>query len=96
MTWNGQMTWNGEMTWNGQMTWNFLDRETSPQVGDSLKKKEDITINWNNTDYLSSVKNQGQCGSCYAFSTTNVLETFMRINIKYYWRRGDKVIYLCI
>ena len=45
-----------------------------------FKKKEDITINWNNTDYLSSVKNQGQCGSCYAFSTTNVLETFMRIN----------------
>lgn len=44
------------------------------------KKRDDIKINWNDTSYLSSVKNQGRCGSCYAFSTTNVLETFMRIN----------------
>ena len=39
-----------------------------------------MRVNWNNTEYLSQVKDQGQCGSCYAFSTTNVLETFMRIN----------------
>jgi len=46
-----------------------------------LKKKQDKSkINWKNTDYLSSVKDQGQCGSCYAFSSVNVLETFMRIN----------------
>ena len=44
------------------------------------KKNENIPVNWNNTEYLSQVKDQGQCGSCYAFSTTNVLETFMRIN----------------
>ena len=44
------------------------------------KKNENIRVNWNNTEYLSEVKDQGQCGSCYAFSTTNVLETFMRIN----------------
>jgi C1A family cysteine protease len=44
------------------------------------KKNENIRVNWNNTEYLSPVKDQGQCGSCYAFSTTNVLETFMRIN----------------
>uniref|UniRef100_A0A6C0FE32 Peptidase C1A papain C-terminal domain-containing protein n=1 Tax=viral metagenome TaxID=1070528 RepID=A0A6C0FE32_9ZZZZ len=43
-------------------------------------KNENIPVNWNNTKYLSQVKDQGQCGSCYAFSTTNVLETFMRIN----------------
>lgn len=38
-------------------------------------KKE---FNWNNTEYLSPVKQQGNCGSCWAFSTTNALETFMR------------------
>ncbi len=44
------------------------------------RKNENMRVNWNNTEYLSPVKDQGQCGSCYAFSTTNVLETFMRIN----------------
>ena len=45
-----------------------------------FKKSEKERINWNQTEYLSPVKNQGQCGSCYAFSATSVLETFMRIN----------------
>lgn len=46
----------------------------------SFLKKKEIPINWNETSYMSSVKNQGQCGSCWAFSTTNVLETHMRIH----------------
>lgn len=38
------------------------------------------SFSWNNTGLLSDVKNQLSCGSCWAFSTTTSLETFMRIN----------------
>lgn len=35
-------------------------------------------INW--IDYLSSTKDQGNCGSCWAFSTTSSIESLMRIS----------------
>ena len=35
-------------------------------------------FNWNDTGLLTPIKNQGRCGSCWAFAVTTSLETFMR------------------
>lgn len=44
----------------------------------SIKNIPSVKI-WNNT-ILSEVKSQGECGSCWAFSTTSSIESLMRIN----------------
>lgn len=49
-----------------------------PYINGVLNKDKLRKYSWNDTDLLSPVKNQGQCGSCWAFSTTTALETFMR------------------
>lgn len=51
-----------------------------PYIETIFNQNKKITYNWNDTGLLSPVKNQGSCGSCWAFSTTSALETFMRIN----------------
>lgn len=43
----------------------------------SNKPKE---IDWRKTKYLTPVKNQKNCGSCWAFSSTSALEAFLRKN----------------
>lgn len=48
------------------------------QYINTILKSNIQPFSWNDTGLLSPVKSQGQCGSCWAFSATSSLETFMR------------------
>jgi C1A family cysteine protease len=48
---------------------------TAPLYEKKYARRSPASINWRDTEAVTAIKNQGQCGSCWAFSATEAVES---------------------
>ena len=52
-------------------------------------------VDWRDSDGVSEVRNQGKCGSCWAFGTTGVIESARRIQLSIGGRLSEQQLVDC-
>jgi len=50
-------------------------KATAPIYEKKYARRSPASINWRDTEAVTAIKNQGQCGSCWAFSATEAVES---------------------
>lgn len=61
-----------------KVSFNILDKVK--EIYNNIFLNHPKEVDWRKTDKLTNVKNQKNCGSCWAFSSTSALEAFLRNN----------------
>ena len=60
----------------------------------STKRNNEVQLDWRTKGAVNAIKNQGSCGSCWAFSTIQNCESaeFLKYNILYHFSEQSLVL----